>query len=265
MSDFSCLVIDEICCEWGPPEYVVTDDGEAWYWRFPGHDLPVADNLSELFLAALQLKPLAVATPSQPEPVGTVELPPRVPTEEDFDVAMERLDPCSPNFVVGGTTQFEVMRERQLLAALSQLAAKDAVIAELEKEMMYFRARIFSKSSRYDTRIDHSSACTIWGDDGMGGTKEKYPEPLPCNCGALINWEKRTFIQLEQQLSDLREEKEQQLMGEKAQDRAEVYMDRLRQADMLLSRASAVISGATTDRDQWRQDVGKYFERGSGG
>lgn len=65
---FSALEVDEICCEWGPPEYVATDDGEAWYWRFPGHDLPVADNLSELFYAALQLKPL---TPSEPvSPVG---------------------------------------------------------------------------------------------------------------------------------------------------------------------------------------------------
>ncbi len=47
--------IDELCCEWGPPEYVATDDGEAWYWRFPGHDLPVADDLGELLLAARQL------------------------------------------------------------------------------------------------------------------------------------------------------------------------------------------------------------------
>ena len=52
---FSSLEIDELCCEWGSPEYVMTDDGEAWYWRFSGHDLPVADNLSELFKAAQQL------------------------------------------------------------------------------------------------------------------------------------------------------------------------------------------------------------------
>jgi len=34
----------------------------------------------------------------------------------------------------------------------------------------------------------HSSGCSIWGDNGQGGTEENFREPLPCNCGALINW-----------------------------------------------------------------------------
>ena len=53
----SLAEIDELCCEWGAPEYRQTDDGEAWYWCFAGHDLPVADNLSELFYAARRLAP----------------------------------------------------------------------------------------------------------------------------------------------------------------------------------------------------------------
>lgn len=48
--------IDEIVSEWGAPKYVMTDDGEAWYWCFPGHELPVADDLSELFRAARDLQ-----------------------------------------------------------------------------------------------------------------------------------------------------------------------------------------------------------------
>lgn len=59
------LDIDEICCEWGPPEYVMTDDGEAWYWRFAGHELPVANNLSELFRAAIDLERRALQTDLQ--------------------------------------------------------------------------------------------------------------------------------------------------------------------------------------------------------
>jgi len=49
------LMVDEVCCEYGPPEYRMTEDGEALYWCFPGHELPVADNLSELLLAGAQL------------------------------------------------------------------------------------------------------------------------------------------------------------------------------------------------------------------
>ena len=47
--------IDELCCEWGAPKYVQTEDGEAWFWKFEGSDLPVADHLSELLWAARQI------------------------------------------------------------------------------------------------------------------------------------------------------------------------------------------------------------------
>lgn len=36
----------------------------------------------------------------------------------------------------------------------------------------------------------HTTACSIWGDNGQGGTKENFPEPLPCNCGALENFQR---------------------------------------------------------------------------
>ena len=52
---FTCDEIDELCCECGEPRYVQTEDGEAWFWKFEGSDLPVADNLAELLLAARQL------------------------------------------------------------------------------------------------------------------------------------------------------------------------------------------------------------------
>jgi len=49
------LMVDEVVAEWGQPLYSMTEDGEAWYWCFADHDLPVADNLSELLVAAAQL------------------------------------------------------------------------------------------------------------------------------------------------------------------------------------------------------------------
>ena len=52
-----------------------------------------------------------------------------------------------------------------------------------------FRQRVYA-CQRVEG-YDHSTACTIWGDDGQGHTPEGYPEPLPCNCGALINWERK--------------------------------------------------------------------------
>lgn len=37
----------------------------------------------------------------------------------------------------------------------------------------------------------HTTACSIWGDDGQGHTRENFPEPLPCNCGALENFQRQ--------------------------------------------------------------------------
>lgn len=52
MITFTYSEINEICCEFGAPEYHKTDDGEAWYWCFNGRELPVADTLAELLVAA---------------------------------------------------------------------------------------------------------------------------------------------------------------------------------------------------------------------
>jgi len=47
--------MDEVCCEYGAPEYVKTDDGEAWYWRFQYAELPVADHLSDLLRTGIEM------------------------------------------------------------------------------------------------------------------------------------------------------------------------------------------------------------------
>src|SRR5205814_9337032 len=40
-----------------------------------------------------------------------------------------------------------------------------------------------------------------WGDDGQGGTPEKFQQPLPCNCGALENFEHGVAETYKEQLS----------------------------------------------------------------
>ena len=50
------------------------------------------------------------------------------------------------------------------------------------------RRRLFG--NRQVDGCDHSTACSIWGDDGQGHA-EGFDGPLPCNCGALINFAKR--------------------------------------------------------------------------
>src|SRR5436853_2894449 len=72
----------------------------------------------------------------------------------------------------------------------NHLKAADIIRAEYsESVVVHYRARLFG--SIQVTGCSHSTACSIWGDDGQGHTKENYPEPLPCNCGALINFERK--------------------------------------------------------------------------
>lgn len=61
---------------------------------------------------------------------------------------------------------------------LDAVAQRDVGIARLRQRMFGLRSV---------EGPHHSTACTIWGDNGQGGTAEGFPEPLPCNCGALVN------------------------------------------------------------------------------
>lgn len=72
-------------------------------------------------------------------------------------------------------------------------------IEELQQERDEARARRFR--IRHATGHDHSTACSIWGDDGTGKTEERFPEPLPCNCGALENFQRDRAQKAEAQLA----------------------------------------------------------------
>ena len=77
-----------------------------------------------------------------------------------------------------------------------------AQVERLTQEREHFRVRVFTARC-HESSTSHSTACTIWGDDGQGGTAENFGS-LPCNCGALINWEKSQVAALQQQVRELR-------------------------------------------------------------
>jgi len=88
---------------------------------------------------------------------------------------------------------YDELGELSLPRGFSQAAADlrfaIAAIAErerLEDTLRWFRQRAYGLARV--TGTSHSTACLIWGDDGQGGTAEGFPEPLPCTCGALINF-----------------------------------------------------------------------------
>lgn len=72
-------------------------------------------------------------------------------------------------------------------------------IAALEADKKLLRQRLFG--NRRAVSSDHTTACSIWGDDGQGGTPEGFQEPLPCNCGALENYEKARAEHAERELA----------------------------------------------------------------
>ena len=79
--------------------------------------------------------------------------------------------------------------EAELAEEVADVAEAHDRIASLEAEIERLRQRLFS--NRQTDSISHTTACSIWGDDGQGGTNESFAEPLPCNCRALLNHSER--------------------------------------------------------------------------
>lgn len=106
---------------------------------------------------------------------------------------------CAPELAIADL-EAESQRLRQELAKDDDTQAEMAKrIAELEHWNKCFRSRMFN--IRRATGSDHTTACTIWGDDGQGGTAEGFQEPLPCNCGALLNRAKSRLRAVSEALS----------------------------------------------------------------
>ena len=78
----------------------------------------------------------------------------------------------------------------------------------------------------------HTTACSIWGDDGQGHA-EGFSGPLPCNCGALLNWEREKNRALTEENARLRED-------------AQLYVD---QREMTLAAKREVEARYVTERE----------------
>jgi len=98
-------------------------------------------------------------------------------------------------------------RDLQVKVAM-QIRLREAA----EKEIARLRVRLFA--NRQVDGLSHSTACSIWGDDGTGKTSEGFKEPLPCNCGCLINYERHkaasAYARLEAALSPSQESSAQE-------------------------------------------------------
>lgn len=82
----------------------------------------------------------------------------------------------------------------------------DCVIDVQDTE--HLRQRLFG--NRQVDGFCHSTACSLWGDDGQGHA-DAFEQLPPCNCGALLNWEKhqarehmKECIQLVESVSTVR-------------------------------------------------------------
>ena len=68
---------------------------------------------------------------------------------------------------------------------IAVVVLREEEYAALTAERNELRRRLFN--TRKVEGTDHSTACSIWGEDGQGNA-EGIEGPLPCNCGALINF-----------------------------------------------------------------------------
>lgn len=80
----------------------------------------------------------------------------------------------------------EIDRLRAEVERVTAASGHPADFADLQRELEQLRLRAFG--IRRVKGSDHSTACTIWGDDGQGHTSEGFEQPLPCNCGAIENF-----------------------------------------------------------------------------
>jgi len=147
---FSYDEIDELCCEFGQPQFVQTDDGEAWYWQFKGSDLPVADNLAELFNAARRLSP----TRAQP--------PPPSPANSDArDALIKLLRFCDTTS--DGETEYEraVLEAQKIVNAPSP--APDAVREKLREALLLLADAVFGRgdASEPDVYADYDKLSNL--------------------------------------------------------------------------------------------------------
>lgn len=82
--------------------------------------------------------------------------------------------------------------------------ARHAEEIMLKKDAEVAAARFARYGAPRAAGSEHTTACSIWGDDGMGNA-EGFDGPLPCNCHALTNYYRGKAEDAEAEVARLRE------------------------------------------------------------
>lgn len=92
-----------------------------------------------------------------------------------------------------------------------ELRVERANLGDARNQITLLRHRLYGGEPRA-IGSQHTQYCSIWGDDGKGGTTENYPQPLPRNCGALTNLQQgetaRLRLELESAIRDRNQERQ---------------------------------------------------------
>lgn len=103
----------------------------------------------------------------------------------------ERYPPDGPTYTYWDIKHHDLMR----------------LLAEIER----LRLRLWG--NRQVKGHSHSTACSIWGEDGRGYVSD-IPGSHPCNCGALLNFKDTEIQRLRKALEEIRDMK----VGHEAED-----------------------------------------------
>lgn len=196
-------------------------------------------------------KELIAAVRSRLSPVQGEELPPIDVTDDELEQAEEFAASCTDfrSELVVERAECDC-RTRQLREACAEIGRLKGKLETSEHWKKCFRTRMFAMKSSDNS--SHTTACTIWGDDGQGNTLEKYAQPLPCNCGALANYERSRADAAELALSasraDALKEAFEAVRSQKVENTGG-YMTRA-QVNVGLNRAEQAILAIGGGKDQ---------------
>lgn len=136
---------------------------------------------------------------------------------------------------------------RPLLVVLETARAKaTTAIGERNNAIILLRHRLFAAAKSFTS--NHASACSIWGDDGQGHTKENFPQPLPCNCGALENFQRAKATAWNRRADQLEDNvlRERMLVSSREQTLSN-YREALRSIESKSETAQVVISAISEE------------------
>jgi hypothetical protein len=151
-------------------------------------------------------------------------------------------------------TAFIAHARTDLPAVIEYAERLEAALEEERSKLANERFRRFVV--RKSDRSDHTTACSIWGDNGQGGTAEGFKEPLPCNCGALENFQKERSDRAEAALRGMVESHDTLLAIFKGNPVAMGMVYGCFSATGTIAKSRAALAGETQPAPDWMQYCG---------